>query len=71
MHKPKQAWRVHGKQRAQCHKDIDAVVYVFDANVKAIPKGDLDLIEMMKNVEVPIFLVLKRWIWWLRRICLS
>lgn len=61
MHKPKNKlgeFMVSSVHSAT--KDIDAVVYVFDANVKAIPKGDLDLIEMMKNVEVPIFLVLNK-----------
>jgi len=61
MHKPKnKLGEFMVSSVLSATKDIDAVVYVFDANVKAIPKGDLELIEMLKVVEVPVFLVLNK-----------
>ena len=61
MHKPKNKlgeFMINSVQSAT--KDIDAIIYVFDGTVKGIPKGDLEIIEMLKATDTPIFLVLNK-----------
>ena len=62
LHKPKDKLGEHMVKAAEDSlKDVDAVLYVVDATEKR-GKGEAYILERLKKVQVPVILVLTRWI---------
>ena len=59
IHKPKHELGIHGEECLFCAKEVDAVLFMVNVSEKRGP-GDDFIIEKLKGIKTPIFLVLNK-----------